>query len=206
MAGTFTVSAGYKTVDFQSNTNTRVTTSVSGVTQRVQTGGQSFSFKLKSPALTRAQAMADYSFFMSQLGQAESFTVVPPVISSSRGTASGTITVQNITSTDPLLSLAAGSKTIPVNSVATGTLLKGDLVKFSNHNKVYMITEDCNLDGSSINQLNISPGLTTALTGGGQTITYDNVPFTVYLDTDVVKYITQADGTFVYEVVLNEEI
>lgn len=205
MAGTFTVSAGYKTVDFQSNTNTRVTTSVSGVTQRVQTGGQSFSFKLKSPALTRAQAMADYSFFMSQLGQAESFTVIPPVISSSRGTASGTITVVNTSSTTPTLSLAAGSKTIPVSG-GSGTLLKGDLVKFSNHNKVYMVTEDCNLDGSSVDQLNISPGLTTALTGGGQTITYDNVPFTVYLDTDVVKYITQADGTFVYEVVLNEEI
>ena len=54
--------------------------------------------------------------------------------------------------------------------------------------------------------MNISPGLTTALTGGGQTVTYDNVPFTVFLDTDVLKYITQADGTFKYEVVLNEEI
>ena len=205
MAGTFTVSAGYQTVDFQSITNTRVTTSVSGVTQRIQTGGQFFSFKLKSPNLTSAQAMADYSFFMKQLGQAESFVVTPPVISSSRGTASGTITVQNVTSTSPLLSLAAGSKTIPVSG-GTGTLLKGDLVKFSNHNKVYMVTEDCNLDGSTYDQLNISPGLTTALTGGGQTVTYDNVPFTVFLDTDVLKYITQADGTFKYEVVLNEEI
>lgn len=205
MAGTFTVSAGYQTVDFQSITNTRVTTSVSGVTQRIQTGGQFFSFKLKSPNLTRAQAMADYSFFMKQLGQAESFVVTPPVVSSSRGTASGTITVQNVTSTSPLLSLAAGSKTIPVSG-GTGTLLKGDLVKFSNHNKVYMVTEDCNLDGSTYDQLNISPGLTTALTGGGQTVTYDNVPFTVFLDTDVLKYITQADGTFKYEVVLNEEI
>tara|TARA_B100000965_G_scaffold320970_1_gene282130 strand:+ start:198 stop:815 length:618 start_codon:yes stop_codon:yes gene_type:complete len=205
MSGTFTVSAGYQTVDFQSITNTRVTTSVSGVTQRIQTGGQFFSFKLKSPALTRAQAMADYSFFMKQLGQAESFVVTPPVVSSSRGTASGTITVQNVTSTSPLLSLAAGSKTIPVSG-GTGTLLKGDLVKFSNHNKVYMVTEDCNLDGSTYDQLNISPGLTTALTGGGQTVTYDNVPFTVFLDTDVLKYITQADGTFKYEVVLNEEI
>jgi len=205
MSGTFTVSAGYQTVDFQSNTNTRVTTSVSGVTQRLQTGGQHFSFKLKSPSLTRAQAMADYSFFMKQLGQAESFVVTPPVVSSARGTVSGEPVVQNVTSTSPLLSLAAGSKTIPI-AYGTGTLLKGDLIKFSNHTKVYMVTEDCNLDGSTYDQLNISPGLTTALTGGGQDVIYDNVPFTVYLDTDVVKYITQADGTFKYEVVLNEEI
>ena len=205
MSGSFPITAGFSTLDFQSNTNSRVTVSVSGKTQRIKTGSQFWSFKLKSPAMTRAQLMADFAFIVQQDGQVESFTIVPPTISSTRGTASGTVTVANVTSSSPSLSLATGSQSIGVSG-GTGTLKKGDLIKFSNHNKVYMITEDVDLDGSSVDRIQFYPPLTTALTGGGQTITYNNVPFTVYMDRDEQKYITQADGTFKYEIVMNEEI
>lgn len=205
MSGTFPLSAGFETLDFQSNTTTRVTVSVSGKTQRIKAGGQFWSFKLKSPAMTRSDMMADYAFIVQQDGQFDSFTIVPPTISSTRGTASGTITVANVTSTTPSLSLAAGSTAVGVSG-GTGTLKKGDLFKFSNHDKVYMITEDVNLDGSTVDRLPFYPALTTALTGGGQTITYTNVPFKVYLDTDEQKFITQADNTYKYEIVVNEEI
>jgi len=50
MSGTFPISAGFETLDFQSNTNSRVTVSVSGKTQRIKTGSQFWSFKLKSSA------------------------------------------------------------------------------------------------------------------------------------------------------------
>jgi hypothetical protein len=205
MSGTFPISAGFQTLDFQSNTNSRVTRSVSGKTQRIKTGAQYWSFKLKSPAMTRAQLMADYSFIVSQDGQVGSFTIVPPEVASTRGTASGTITVANVTSESPVISLAAGSSAVGVTG-GTGTLKKGDLIKFSNHDKVYMITEDVNLDGSTVDQIQFYPPVTTALTGGGQTITYTNVPIKVYFDRDEQKYITQADGTFQYEIVMNEEI
>lgn len=205
MSGAFPISAGFQTLDFQSNTTTRVTVSVSGKTQRIRVGGQFWSFKLKSPAMTRADMMADYAFLVQQDGQFEAFTIVPPEISSTRGTATGTITVANVTSTSPALSLAAGSTAVGVTG-GSGTLKKGDLIKFSNHNKVYMITEDVDLDGSTVDRLPIYPALTTALTGGGQTVTYTAVPFTVYLDTDEQKFITQADGTYKYEIVVNEEI
>lgn len=205
MSGTFPITAGFQTLDFQSNTNSRVTRSVSGKTQRIKTGAQYWSFKLKSPAMTRAQLMADYSFIVSQDGQVGSFTIVPPEVASTRGTASGTITVANVTSESPVISLAAGSSAVGVTG-GTGTLKKGDLIKFSNHDKVYMITEDVNLDGSTVDQIQFYPPVTTALTGGGQTITYTNVPIKVYFDRDEQKYITQADGTFQYEIVMNEEI
>jgi hypothetical protein len=205
MSGTFPISAGFQTLDFQSNTNSRVTRSVSGKTQRIKTGAQYWSFKLKSPAMTRAQLMADYSFIVSQDGQVGSFTIVPPEVASTRGTASGTITVANVTSESPVISLAAGSSAVGVTG-GTGTLKKGDLIKFSNYDKVYMITEDVNLDGSTVDQIQFYPPVTTALTGGGQTITYTNVPIKVYFDRDEQKYITQADGTFQYEIVMNEEI
>jgi hypothetical protein len=205
MSGTFPISAGFETLDFQSNTTSRVSVSVSGRTQRIKTGSQYWSFKLKSPAMTRADMMADYAFIVQQDGQVESFNIVPPTISTTRGTASGTITVANTTSTSPVISLASGSTAVGVTG-GTGTLKKGDLIKFSNHNKVYMITEDVNLDGSTVDRIPFYPPLITALTGGGQTITYTDVPFTVYMDRDEQKFITQADGTFKYEIVMNEEI
>jgi len=143
---------------------------------------------------------------VQQNGQYEAFTIVPPEIATTRGTASGTITVANTSSTSPVISLSAGSTAVGVTIDGTGTLKKGDLIKFSNHNKVYMVTEDVNFDGSTLTRIPFYPSLTTALTGGGQTITYTNVPFTVYLDNDQIKFITQADGTYKYEITVNEEI
>ena len=205
MSGTFPLQAGFTTTDFTSQTQSRVTVSVSGKTQRIKTGAQFFSFKLKSPRMTRAQVDADFSFIAAQDGQVESFTIVPPVISSTKGTASGTLTVVNATSSSPVLSLAAGSKNVGISG-GTGTLKKGDLIKFSNHDKVYMLTEDVNLDGSTVDQLSFYPPLTTALTGGGQTITYNSVPFKVYLNSDAQSFSTSADGLHQYEISVSEEI
>lgn len=196
MSGSFPITAGFQTLDFQSNSPTRITTSVSGKTQRVKVGGQFWSFKLKSPAMTRAQLMADYAFIVQQDGQAESFTIVPPEVASTRGTASGTITIN--------ATYAAGQSTVKGNG-ASGTLKKGDIIKFSNHDKVYMITEDVDMDASSEDTFQIYPPLTTAVTSS-TTVTYNNVPIKVYFDKDEQKYITQADGTFQYEIVMNEEI
>ena len=88
MAGTFPLTTGFTTLDFTSNTNTRTSVSVSGKTQRLQTGSQYWSFSLRSPKKDRADAMVDYAFLVTQNGQAESFTIVPPVITDARGNAS----------------------------------------------------------------------------------------------------------------------
>jgi hypothetical protein len=196
MSGTFPSTVGFETLDFQSNVQNRVTVAVSGKAQRIRVGAQYWSFKLKSPAMTRADFMTAYSFIVKQDGQYGSFTVVPPTIASTRGTASGTVTVN--------ATVAAGQLTCNTTG-GTGTLKKGDLIKFSNHDKVYMLTEDVDLDGSTVDTLNFYPNLVTGITNT-TTITYNNVPLKVYLDSDQQKYITQADGTYKYEITLNEEI
>ena len=89
----FTASKGFESLDFQSNTPTRITTSVSGKTHRIKTGAQFFSFSIKSPAMTKADFMADFSFLASQEGRFGSFTIVPPGIASTRGTATNNVTV-----------------------------------------------------------------------------------------------------------------
>ena len=192
----FTASKGYKTLDFQSNTNSRVTKAVSGKTQRIKTGSQHWSFKLQSPALSRADFMTDYSFVVQLDGQVTAFTIVPPEIGSTRGTATGTLTND--------ATVALGQSAAQTDG-GSGTLKKGDLIKFSNHDKVYMLTADVNMDASSEDFINIYPPLTTGITSS-TTITYNNVPLKVYQDKDQVRFITQTDGLYKYEITLNEDI
>ena len=191
----FTASKGYKALDWQSNTNSRVTKAVSGKTQRIKTGSQHWSFKLQSPAMTRADFMTDYSFVVQLDGQVTAFTIVPPEIGTTRGTATGTLTND--------ATVALGQSAAQTDG-GSGTLKKGDLIKFSNHDKVYMLTADVTISGTN-DAINFYPPLVTGITSS-TTITYNNVPIKVFQDKDQLKFITQADGTYKYELVLNEDI
>lgn len=208
MAGTFPT-AGFTAMELQTNTRSRLTESVSGQTQRIKSGAQYWSFKLKSPPLSRSDFNAIYSFIVQQDGQVEAFTVVPPVISSTTGTMTGTMTVANVNTVDPLMSTSAGSSSVGVveDSTANGTLKKGDLIKFSNHNKVYMITEDFTLSNdSSVQPLKFYPPLVESVTGGATTITYNSVPFTVFFNNDQISYELLTDGLYRYEIDVREEL
>lgn len=205
MAGTFPT-AGFTALDLQSNIISRVSESVSGKTQRIKLGAQYWSFKLKSPPLNRADFNALFSFVIQQDGQFESFVVVPPVISSTTGTMTGTITCSENTNTTT--GPAAGSKKISIvdDGTASGTLKKGDLIKFSNHDKVYMITEDFVLNqDSTLAALSFYPPLNTAVTSS-TTIQYSSVPFTVFFDRDNQKYTLQADGFYRFEISVREDV
>ena len=204
MAGTFPT-AGFTAMELQTNTRSRLTESVSGQTQRLKSGAQYWSFKLKSPPLSRSDFNAIYSFIVQQDGQVEAFTVVPPVISSTTGTAAGTVTVADVNTVDPLMGTSAGSSSVGVSG-GTGTLKKGDLIKFSNHNKVYMLTEDVDLDGSTVDQVSFYPPLVESVTGGATTITYNSVPFTVFFNNDQISYELLTDGLYRYEIDVREEL
>jgi len=208
MSGTFPT-AGFIALDLQSNTKSRLTESVTGQTQRIKSGAQYWSFKLKSPALSRSDFNSIFSFIVQQDGQVEAFSVVPPVISNTTGTMTGTMTVSSVSSADPLMSTSAGSSAVGVveDSTANGTLKKGDMIKFSNHNKVYMITEDFTLSNdSSVQPLKFYPPLVESVTGGATTITYNSVPFRVFFEKDEVGYTLQADGFYRYEIRVREEL
>jgi len=204
MSGTFPT-AGFTALDLQSNTKSRLTESVSGRTQRIKSGAQYWSFKLKSPPLSRSDFNAIFSFIIQQDGQVEAFSVTPPVISSTTGTASGTVTVADVNTADPLMSTSAGSVSVGVSG-GTGTLKKGDMIKFSNHDKVYMLTADVDLDGSTVDQVSFYPPLVESVVGGTTTITYNSVPFKVFLEKDEVGYTLQTDGLYRYEIRVREEL
>ena len=121
----------------------------------------------------------------------------------------GTVTVADVNTADPLMSTSAGSTSVGVveDSTANGTLKKGDMIKFSNHDKVYMITEDFTLSNdSSVQPLKFYPPLVESVVGGTTTITYNSVPFRVFFEKDQVGYTFQTDGYYRYEISVREEL
>ena len=192
--GTFPT-AGFNAMELKSNTQTRSTQTLSGRTQRSQINSQYFSFKLVSPPLTRAEYAPIMAFIMKQGGKFGSFTVVPPLLSSTAGTASGTHTITT--------NYAAGVSTVVANG-GSGTFKTGDLIKFSNHDKVYMLTADTNADTDSTDTFEIYPPLRTAITNS-TTIVYNNVPFKVFLTSDTVQTNVGNPELFTYEITVRED-
>ena len=121
------------------------------------------------------------AFIMKQRSGKESFTIIPPEISNTRGTETGTLLVNN--------AHTAGDTTITIDghsSDAAGVLKSGDFIKFAGHDKVYMIVSDVT-SSSNASTITIEPPLTTALSNN-EVITYNNVPFTVYLLNDMQEF------------------
>ena len=83
----------------------------------------------------------------------------------------------------------------------TGILKAGDLIKFANHSKVYMITADRNGSGF----LTFYPGLVAAVINN-EVITYNNVPITARLANDVQEFSVGTDLYYSYEVDMIEAI
>lgn len=187
----------FQSAEVTSNTQTRVSQTLSNKVIRRAIGGQYWSIKLGSTPMDRDEFAVLNSFINRQNGQLESFTIIPPVISNTRSTnASGTPTV---TATyDP------GVSAITANG-GSGSLKDGDYIKFSNHDKVYQLTSDVDQDASSVDTFNIFPVLTTQI-DSSTTITYNSVPWKVFLLSDTQVFTTGTDGKYRLDINVREEI
>jgi len=198
MSGTFPSSPTTKAVGITSQQNTIVSTTVSGRRQARQIDGQRFTLRLQFPPMTRTEFAPIIAFIMKQRSQLESFTYVPATVSTTRGSASTTISVNG--------SHAAGDNTITVDGMGnnlTGVLKAGDFVRFTGQTKVYMVVEDLNSNGSGAGTLTIEPPIRSALSDNTVLI-YNNVDFTVGLTTDIQEFSIGTENYFQYEVDLIE--
>lgn len=186
----------FASVDITSVTTTRKSETLSGKVIRRAVGGQYWQMNVQTTALNRAEMAELNAFLNKQNGPFGSFTFVPPIIGSSRGTASGTPQV--------LETFPPGETSVKVNG-ATGTLKAGDFFKFSNHDKVYQLTADVDMDASTVDVLQFFPALTTEVTNT-TTIQYSSVPWLVYLENDNTTMKISTDGRFLLEFVVREEI
>jgi len=176
MAGAFPIStAQFTSLGIKSIQNTIISKSVSGKKLSRQIDGQRWGFTAQIITAKRSDVYGELmAFIIKQRSGKENFTIVPPEVEDARGTASGT----------PNGTASAGATSITLGGSGTGTLKAGDFIKFTNHDKVYMVVAD--QSDISTGSLTIEPPLITSVSSTD--IQYDNVPFTVYLTNNIQEF------------------
>jgi len=182
----------FQAIDVKLNYNNLRTETRSGRTQVRGVGSAGWSFTARYNNLTRDEMAVVYAFIASTQGGQSAFTIVPPVISDSRGSASGTLRANGASS--------AGDRTVPVDGIS-GTIKAGDFIKFANHNKVYMLTNDVTNAGT----MTIEPPLHASVSND-EAVTFNNVPFTMRLARDVQRFRLSGYDQFQVEVDFIEAI
>ena len=203
MAGAFPISsAGFSTLGIKSIQNTIISKSQSGKKLARQIDGQRFAFTAQIITGKRSDIYGELmAFIMKQRSQKENFTIIPPEIEDARGVETGTLAVNG--------SHTVGDTTIGIDGFAADTanrLRSGDFIKFNGHTKVYMVVADVT-SSSGAATVTIEPPLTTALSDD-ESVTYDNVAFTVHLTNDVQEFgavSADKDGNVLYQFELDVE-
>ena len=193
MSGAFPIStAKFGTLGIKSIQNTIISKTVSGKKLARQIDNQRWAFSVQIITAKRSDVYGELmAFIIKQRSGKENFTIIPPEVEDARGTASGT----------PHGTASAGDTSITLGGTGTGTLKAGDFIKFASHSKVYMVVADVTADGSNEATVTIEPPLLVAL-ANDSVVTYDNVPFTVSLTTDIQEFGVSGadkDGNLYYE-------
>ena len=142
----------------------------------------------------REKSWGIWLVIIKQRSSKENFTIIPPEIEDARGSETGTVLVNGVH--------AVGDTTIAMDAFAgdgAGRFKTGDFIKFASHNKVYMVVSDVT-SSSNASTVTIEPPLITAL-ADNSVVTYDNVPFTVYLTSDIQEFGvvgSDKDGNLLY--------
>jgi hypothetical protein len=199
MSGTFPTT-NFESINWQSNSNTLITTTLTNKSFTKDLGGQFWSFTLKSVPLTRDQFGPITAFISKQRGTFDTFTVVPPIIGTSNGTFSNDGTKLPVTTT-----AAVGDNSITITPSGSGTLKSGDIIKFANHTKVYMLTADVTLVNGVANTIDIFPNLLTEVSSSTNTVT-ENVPLTVRFANDAQEFKLGVDNVYEYELDVAEAL
>ena len=190
MAGAFPTTKKPRVFNFTSNRPNNTAYTLSGKRSVKQFAAQYFSFSVQMPPMKQADFQQYYAFLVKQKGSFEDFTFEYPLDNLGADKGETDILANGVQ--------AIGDSTIAMDgfSVSTDDVLKGgDLIKFSGHDKVYMVTGDVNSNASGQATVSIEPPLQAAL-ADNEAVTVNKPSFTVALVQDDVLYSTDAAGFF----------
>ena len=190
MSGQFPTNPIFRSLNFKDNRPTLLNQTLSGKKQVRQIGSQYFSFTVSMPPLQQEKAQEVFAFLQKQKGSFEDFTIVAPLDNLGAGKAETDIQVVG--------SHVSGDATIALDGFTanqTSALKAGDLVKFANHSKVYMVQNNIDANSSGALTLQISPNLVTTL-ADNEAVAVNKPSFTVYLESNEIMYSTDASGFY----------
>lgn len=177
-----------RAIEFTSNQPTVRTQSISGRTQVRSFGGQLWSATITMPSMTENSLRKIYGFLIKQRGGRNTFTIAPKNL---QNVGNGTITAsttEDIKATTSSAQKLVGSTSVEMTN--QNKFFAGDIIKFSNHTKAYMITADQGSDDTIF----FEPGLTTAITDSHNVLSGSNFELTVRLLNDDFTYTLDESG------------
>ena len=197
MSGTFPTTIKPSSLSLQDVRPNLINQSVSGKRVTRKYGSQYYLLDISLPPLSKNDAMDVFAFLKKQQNSFDKFDFTYPI--TNRGA--------NISQTDIVVngSHSVGDNTIALSGFdnSTSNVLKaGDLIKFANHTKIYMVEADLTSDSSGNATVTISPSIIATL-ANSEAVTVDQPNFKVYLDSDVL-YTTDASGLFLITFSLRE--
>jgi hypothetical protein len=145
--------------------------------------------------MTKEKFRPVIGFIAGLRGSYSTFTVVPPNLAVPQG---------HIITSGVIGAAAAGATQVDVSNDTGGTieLRMGDIIKFSNHNKVYMLTTDVTIVDGQNELVGISCPLLQSVSS--TPLTNNQVPFTVALNNDLQEIKTEVNGLYTFELDVTE--
>lgn len=190
MSGQFPTNPNFSAINFKDNRPNLVNQTLSGKKQVRQIGAQYFSFTVAMPPLQQAKAQEIFAFLQKQKGSFENFTIQAPLDNLGASKSETDILVAG--------AHTAGDASIALDGFTasqTGALKAGDIIKFANHSKVYMVQSDIDSDSGGALTALISPNLVASL-ADNEAVTVNKPSFTVYLENNEIMYSTDTSGFY----------
>lgn len=203
--GSFPTTPGFRSVNFRQTTITKKTTTASGRTIRGTNGTTLWSGTLRFPAMSIAEFKPIQAFIAKAQGPLNDFDVFMPVVSENSSNNKNSFDTYN-----PQVSgsHSAGASSVNIKSgytIAANILKAGDVVRFENHTKVYMVTDDVNVDSNGDGTMNITPALLENLVDN-EDVDGTDVEFRVILSNDVQEFNIGTDELMTYEIDVEEVV
>lgn len=189
----------FRSMNFRQETKTKSTQTASGRVIRATTSTTRWACTIQFPVRSVAEHKTLQGFIALAQGPLNDFEIQLTDVSTSASSLAGSVNA------GPTGNYSAGSTAIEIqtNQSSANVLKSGDVVRFANHSKVYMVTSDINTNVSGIATLNIQPALIEAVVTS-EAITCSDVYFKMALANDIQEYNYRTDGFVEYEMDLIE--